>query len=140
MQSCLLKCFIVYQFSYFLKILKGLLFCLIHVSNRSRPFRSSVCIITRSSKSCSVDSITIRVNTIKQSLYYPGKISRVVGLGNISILPLQRNTMMCNTDYCSYFENTAILCVHYYCTFTHFIIEKLNMNNECFAKAIEHHG
>ena len=33
--------------------------------------------------------------------------SYIVGLGNISILPLECNTMMCNTEYCSYFENTA---------------------------------
>ena len=41
-----------------------------------------------------------------------------VKLGNISILPLEHNTMMCNTEYRSYFENTAILCVHYPCTLT----------------------
>ena len=42
----------------------------------------------------------------------------VVGLGNISILPLECNTMMCNTEYHRYFDNTAISYVQYYCTFT----------------------
>ena len=41
----------------------------------------------------------------------------MVGLGSISILPFERNTMMCNTERGSYFENAEILCEHYYCTF-----------------------
>ena len=43
------------------------------------------------------------------------KSRTVVGLGNISLR--QHNTMMCNTEYHSYFEDTAIPSVQYYCIF-----------------------
>ena len=36
-----------------------------------------------------------------------------MGLGNISILSLVHNIMMCNTEYRIYFENTVIAFVQY---------------------------
>ena len=43
------------------------------------------------------------------------KMVSAIGLGNISILSLVCNIMMRNTEYRSYFENTAIPFVQYYC-------------------------
>ena len=43
----------------------------------------------------------------------------LVGLGNILILLLEHNTMMCNTEYRSYFENTAVPHAHYYIALLH---------------------
>ena len=42
-------------------------------------------------------------------------IVNLLGLGNISILPLECYTVMSNTKYHRYF--TAISHAHYYCTF-----------------------
>ena len=41
----------------------------------------------------------------------------IVGLGNISILSPECNITVCNTEYRSYFENTAIPFVQYYYIF-----------------------